>query len=631
MEPSSATKGFFQKLPTLGNQFLEDDTVQRVLKLFVPQDILSKEATEIEQLCEDALDPVVLDWVSDAERNQPYVSGGGKNAFGQPNSSKLVLSEGWRQLQNLGFEKGLSAQGYEPGLEQYTRIVQYMRLVLWEGSSANTYCPQAMQDGASRLLQRQLSKDGLNPTDRKVFQNAFDHLVSRDPKNAWTSGQWMTERPGGSDVSQSETVATYAPLSPDSPLCDPAEGIPLGPWSISGFKWFSSATDSNMAILLAKTPRGLSAFYAPMRRHNPSLVTSATGKSGGGWELNGVSISRLKNKMGTKSLPTAELELDGMRGWLIGEEGTGIREISTILTITRVRTSVGGLGYLSRSLAVARAFAKVREVGAGRGARIKLSDNPLHMKTLSDVTVEYHGLMLFAFYSAYVMGMEEHPSSKMPPPSSAIARITPSRELVSPLLRVLTPILKAYCSKQCITQIYTCMESLGGVGYLENSETEYLNIARLFRDACVLSIWEGTTDVLSTDLIRALKHPREGPASMKALDQLICAAVQGRNEKIIKAWEAVKHEVERTSQADLLNRAREILWRISEVLIGGLHEVDSCTGDDPRSREICHRYILKKDLSGHPVVERNSKDELAACQAIVFGGRGKTTEWASKL
>ena len=162
-----------------------------------------------------------------------------------------------------------------------------------------------MQDGAARLLQRHLARQDdsgtLTPTQRHVFQNAFDHLTSRDPAAAWTSGQWMTERSGGSDVSQTETVATYDPYPDDaaSPLADLAEGIPLGPWSISGFKWFSSATDSHMTILLAKTKPGLgvSAFFAPMRRHNPSLV-SATGERGG-TELNGVTVQRLKNKFGT--------------------------------------------------------------------------------------------------------------------------------------------------------------------------------------------------------------------------------------------------------------------------------------------------------------------------------------------
>ncbi|KAI0134376.1 hypothetical protein BJ170DRAFT_609563 [Xylariales sp. AK1849] len=620
MDASSATKGFFQQLPILDNQFHDDASIRRILKLFVPQHVLNHVTPEIEQLCSDALETKVFDWVTNAEKNQPYVSGGGKNAFGQPTSSKLVLSEGWRKLQNLGFEKGFSAQGYESGLGRYTRVVQYMRILLWEGSSANTSCPQAMQDGATRLLQHRLAGDGLDSVEREVFQNAFDHLTSRDPEKAWTSGQWMTERVGGSDVSQTETIATYSPSYPGASLCDPTENVPLGPWSISGFKWFSSATDGNMTILLAKTPKGLSAFYAPMRRYDRSLVTSASGTTGG-IELNGVTISRLKNKMGTKSLPTAELELNGMRGWLIGEEGRGIQEISTILTVTRIRTAVGGLGYLSRSLAIARAYAKVREVGAGRGARTRLIDSPLHIRTLSDMTIEYHAMMLLVFYSTYIMGLEEHPTCTTEPPSQTTARITPAKELITPLLRVLTPLVKAFCTKQCISLIYGCMESLGGVGYLENSETEYLNIARLFRDACVLSIWEGTTDVLSTDLIRTLKHPREGTESIRALDTLINITVPGINKEIMLEWETLKNEIETTLQADLLSLARDILWRVAEVLMSALFLVDSNSNGDTRTREMCQRYLAKRGFGvmNHSPATKGTKMDLAWDRAIVFG------------
>lgn len=634
MEKVSATKGFFQEVPVLGNQFHEDPSVQRVLRLFVPAQVLQGAAAEIEQLCDEALSPQVLEWVTDAEKNQPYISGGGKNAFGRPVDTKLVVSEGWRKLQDRGFEKGFSAQGYEHGLGQYTRVLHYMRLLLWEGSSANTSCPQAMQDGATRLLQRQLAGQGrqLDPTERKVFENAFAHLTSRDPNQAWTSGQWMTERPGGSDVSKTETVASYAPVSPSggiSPQSNLSEGIPLGPWSISGFKWFSSATDSNMTILLAQTApgKGLSAFYAPMRRWNPDLAVSASGKKGG-MELNGVRIARLKNKMGTKSLPTAELELDGMRGWLIGEEGKGIREITTILTITRLRSAVGGLGYLSRTLAIARAFARVREVGAGRGVRTSLADTPLHMRTLSDMTVGYHGLMLLTFYGTYVMGIDEHgatPPSSRPAAGSvpaAIERIAPPASRAPALLRVLTPVVKAYVCKTCIHLIYACMESLGGVGYLENSETEHVNVARLFRDACVLSIWEGTTDVLSTDFVRALKHPREGPDSLAALDALVRTGSEGRGQgaAIIQRWKETKRKIEATAQEDLMSSARDLLWETAEILIGTLYLVDAGLDGDARIREMCERFLVSKGFAEASVGRRSRENELALNQSIVFGG-----------
>ncbi|KAI1332127.1 very-long-chain acyl-CoA dehydrogenase [Xylariaceae sp. FL0255] len=626
MEPSSANKGFFQQLPVLKNQFLHDPSIKRVLKLFVPENIAQSVSPEIARLGDEVLKPQIFDWISDAEKNQPYVTGGGRNAFGQPVSSKLVLAEGWRRLQEFNIEKGFASQGYEEGLDQYTRVVQYLRVLLFEPSSANVGCPAAMTDSAARVLQNQLRGSGspLSATQRAVFQNAYDHIVSRDPQDAWTSGQWMTERIGGSDVSRSETVATYAPLPADAPPCDVKAGIPLGPWSIDGFKWFSSATDSNMTILLAQTPKGLSCFYAPMRRHNPSLTVSATGETGG-LELNGVIISRLKNKMGTKSLPTAELELRGMRAWLIGKEGEGIKQISTILTITRIRSTVSALGELSRGLSIARSYAEVREVGAGGGKRMRLTESALHMRTLADMTVEYHGMMLLGFYSAYLLGIEEHPSSP-DNQTTAITSITPPKALITPLLRVLTPLLKAYVTKQAIPLLFACMESLGGVGYLENTESEHMNIARLFRDTCVLNIWEGTTDVLGTDFIRALKHPKGGADSIKALDLIICQGTT--NELVVNQWATLKTRLETNTHEDLLYYARDILWKTAEILMAVLLALDVKRDGSKVAQEMCQRYNEKKgfqERQGKTWGLETHRTTLEMNQAIVYGSEfGRT-------
>lgn len=291
-----------------------------------------------------------------------------------------------------------------------------------------------MQDGAARLLQRQLAKPDLDQAHRQIFENAYGHLTSRVPGIAWTSGQWMTERPGGSDVSQTETIATFAPFPANQavPLASASEDIPLGPWSSSGFKWFSSATYASMTILLARTQpgKGVSAFFAPMWRHSASLPSPTGPRSGS--ELNGVRISRLEDEMGTRSLPTAELELRDMRGWLIGEEGKGMQEISTILTITRLHSAIAALGYLGRGLAIAKAYTLVREIGATRGRRMLLCQNPLHMRTLGTLTSEYHAMMLLTFYTAYLLGLEEHHFSLLPTMAQHEA-FTPPPQHVTPL------------------------------------------------------------------------------------------------------------------------------------------------------------------------------------------------------
>lgn len=490
-------------------------------------------------------------------------------------------------------------------------------------------CPSAMHDGATRLLQLHLTNPALDPDRRAIFQNALTHLLSRDPSTAWTSGQWMTERTGGSDVSLTETLATLPP-TPEPGLASAEEGTPLGPWSLSGFKWFSSATDSNMTVLLAKTPRGLSAFFAPMRRHAPGAKTMA-GRSLGdaGTELNGVRIQRLKNKMGTRSLPTAELELRGMRAWLLGDEGRGIQQISTVLTITRIYSAVSAAGFLGRGVSIAKSFAKVRSVGAGKGGRMLLAESPLHMRTLADLTVEYHGLTHLSTLSAYVLGLEEHPDEDALVPAP-LARLTPEKGHVAPLLRVLTQIAKAYVCKSAIALLYGCMESLGGVGYLENEEMEYLNVAKLYRDCCVLAIWEGTTDVLSTDFVRAVKHPKGGKASVEALDSFVRKSGVGDAEgserlggwKPVAAWEGVRGRLERETQEELMGDARGILWVVAEVLVTVLLFVDAESDGSEVAADVLRRFVAIRKLGGEEAAVCAAKGEgarLKKDQLIVYG------------
>jgi hypothetical protein len=378
-----------------------------------------------------------------------------------------------------------------------------------------------------------------------------------------------------------------------------------------------------MTILLAKTGpgKGVSAFFAPMRRYNPDIVF-ATGKKGG-YELNGVNISRMKNKLGTQSLPTAELELVGMRGWLVGEEGKGIQQISTILTVTRVHSTIASLGYLGRGLAIAKSYALVREIGIGKGRRIPLWKNPLHMRTLATITGEYHSMMLLTFFTIYVMGLEESRGRQQPNLKSAFgSKLTPPEKHVTPLLRVLSSVHKAYCCETTIPQLYGCMEALGGVGYLVNSETEHMNVARIFRDACVLAIWEGTTDVLSSDTLRALKHPALGKQSLDPLDWFVAAAVDvlsGSTEaaSVVKEWTSLRTRIESQTQEDLLAEARSIVFRIAEILMALLALVDVNINGGAEAEVMTRRFLTKKNFSDAREATRTAGLEVDT--AIVYG------------
>ena len=224
----------------------------------------------------------------------------------------------------LNLQSSIVATAFDGPCSEYNRLVQFVKYHLWSASSANVICPSAMQDGAAAVLKHQLTRGIHDAETRSVLEDAVRRLTSRDPAMGWTSGQWMTERKGGSNVSGTETIATLVGCTDEKS----AGGLPLGPWRIDGFKWFSSATDCSMAILLAQTQKGLSCFFAPTRR----LVNGCE-------EMNGIRIQKLKSKMGTRSLPTAELELEGMRGRLLGKEGKGVKVISGMLNITRIHNS----------------------------------------------------------------------------------------------------------------------------------------------------------------------------------------------------------------------------------------------------------------------------------------------------
>ncbi|KAH7333134.1 hypothetical protein BKA65DRAFT_40425 [Rhexocercosporidium sp. MPI-PUGE-AT-0058] len=612
---SSSNEGFFQPIPVIRNQFYDDVVFQRALEFFLPKTILDSVTPEFSAFGQEVVSKRILDWVTDAERNVPYLKGGGRDAFGN-RSSELVVTEGWRRLQDFGIQNGIVAAGYEAKYGGHTRIVQFMKTHLWTGSNANVACPSAMTDGAARLLSLHLSSNSLDPSTRAVFQNAYGRLTSRNAEYAWTSGQWMTERSGGSDVSGTETIATRLPQVSDT----------LGPWSIDGFKWFSSATDCSMSILLAQTPVGLSTFLAPMRRPVPSTSLLSGYQE---TELNGIVIQRLKTKFGTKSLPTAELELSGTRAYLIGEEGRGIQEISTILDITRLYSAVSAVGYLGRGLAIARSFAQVREIGAGRGKRVMLRDSPLHMNTLAGILVEYKSMMLFSFFVANLMGIKEHGSSE----GSKSSQLLPGRPADIPLLmRILTPVLKASVCKRSIHALQECMEALGGVGYLDNSENESINVARLYRDCCVLSIWEGTTDVLSSDTLRVLKG-KSGEDVLDALDRWILKSLKNSVSKnsahelaLLAAWSGLRESISGDSSEDLLPKARDLTFDIANTVMATLLLVEAGTDSDPAAVEICTRFLIDKSIIAS---EASRKGDISAGSTlkinrdIVYGKEGR--------
>ena len=592
-----------------------------------------------------SLDPSVLAFATEAETNHPVLRP--LTTFGEENKNDpLWTTPGWQKLKHIGYQEGLVAVAYDNSHTAFNRrIHQFVNGHIWSCTGTMTGCPQAMTDGAATLLRSHLNDpDGDQPGRRRVFKEAYDRLTSRDPSIAWTSGQWMTERTGGSDVSGTETLArrlTAQELEQEKSegRDTDAVGMPLGPWRMDGFKWFSSATDSEMSVLLARTSKGISAFYIPMRRRVGTAASSAGIVSENyppRSELNGVRIQRLKNKLGTKSLPTAELELKGARGWLIGTEGRGVKEISAILNITRLTTTAGSVANWARGLAVCRAYSMVRKVRGGL-----LQSNAAHLTWMAEETVKYWAGAHFAFLGVAMQGALEQDWNQMVANTKAARLIPQDKSIVTELLRLILPVMKAQISVASVNGLRQCMECLGGVGYCENNEDGGLmNIAKVYRDNLVNPIWEGTVSVMAEDVVRVLTDKRLGngdilenifaPWARSILD-LLSTAFEIEAKALHERLHQLLNLVHGVEKEELLYRGREILDHIEVVVSGAVLLYDASVNPDTVAVAAAQRFVQSRIPVGQAGGAQHWKDTSRMDKSIFLGASSKVSDPLAKL
>lgn len=264
-----------------------------------------------------------------------------------------------------------------------------------------------------------------------------------------------SQRPGGSDVSLTETIATST-----------GGMAHYGPkYNLDGFKWFASATDGEVSMALARTgtlkqaSHGLSLFLVPLRLPLFPSPGSPTPSS----TSNKIFVHRLKKKIGTHALPTAELSLQGAEGYLLGDLGKGTKNIAPVLNITRIWSSTVSLGTLRKCLGTATSYAMVRCIGSGQTL---LKDAPIHAAQLAEINLLYRALSHFIFGVIALLGRVECDEK--------------TQESVQRRLRVLTPVVKAYTAEKACAGMEEAMVSLGGAGYMEEN-----GFGRSIRDALV--------------------------------------------------------------------------------------------------------------------------------------------------
>ena len=448
-----------QTPPKLENPLKADHFLRILLTEHLPTQVLESVSKDLEQFSRRITEEIE-ELGAQAELEEPTLlqySGWGERV------DEVRTSRAWKLLKRVSAQEGLVAIAYEREHGEYSRIHQAAKLHLFGPSSGLYNCPLAMTDGAARLIEAEAVAS--------LMGSAFKRLTSRSPSHFWTSGQWMTEKMGGSDVR----------LGTESIAREQKDGR----YRLYGEKWFTSAVDSDMAFTLARIAQldeseeaELSLFYLETRLESGAY--------------NGIVVNKLKDKLGTRQLPTAELTLDGTLAQLIGHPGRGVKLISHMLNVTRIHNALAATGAMRRIVQLACEYAEKRRAFGKPLLRL-----PLHARTLAQLEVRSRRATAFAMDVSRLLGLTESGGA--------------SRDDLL-LLRLLTPLLKLYTAKEAVSVISEGLECFGGQGYIEET-----GLPRLLRDAQVLPIWEGTTNILSLDTLRVLTST-QGAASSVLID-----------------------------------------------------------------------------------------------------------------
>jgi putative acyl-CoA dehydrogenase len=315
-------------------------------------------------------------------------------------------------------------------------------------------------------------------------------------------GMAMTEKQGGSDVRANSTRA---------------EPVGEGAFELVGHKWFCSAPMSDAFLTLAQTAAGLSCFLVPRWRPDGAR--------------NAIRIQRLKDKLGNRSNASAEIEYAGALAWPVGEDGHGVRAIIKMVHHTRLDAAISAAAIMRQATAQALHHAAWRTA-----FQKKLIDQPLMRNVLADLALESEAVTALVMRVAGAFDR-----SAADPREAALARL-------------LTPIAKYWICKRTPAVVVEALECLGGNGYVEESI-----LARLYREAPVNSVWEGSGNVICLDVLRAIA--REPDALGALLEEV--ALSRGEDARLDRALDRLRQALAATD--DVEHRARHLVEQLALV------------------------------------------------------------------
>ena len=426
---------------------------------------------------------------------------------------RVRYHESYHQLMNLALEQaGLHSSPWsEPGPGAH--VARAARYYLQAQVESGHGCPVTMTFASVPTLR--LTPQIASQWLPGVLARGYDpRNVPHTEKTALTIGMGMTEKQGGSDVRANTTTAQ--PLG--------AQG-PGEAYELVGHKWFTSAPMCDAFLVLGQAAGGLSCFLVPRWRPDGSK--------------NPIQVQRLKNKVGNVANASSEIELRGALGWMVGEEGRGVPAIIEMVAMTRFDCMIGSAA--GQRQAVAQAVNHARE-RAAFGKR--LIDQPLMRNVLADLQLEVEGSL------ALTMRMGEALDRSLAPGGDQHEKL---------LLRLGLPTGKYWICKRTPFHAYEAMECLGG-----NGVTEDFILARLYRDAPINAIWEGSGNVQALDMLRALSR---SPEVLDAWNTEL-ARTRGASNELDAACQAVQQALADPDEVEY--RARRTVDQLALVMQASL-------------------------------------------------------------
>lgn len=433
------------------NLWQADPTLGRLLGLYVPPALGTHLAPHLDRLgalAGGALEALALT----ADHNPPVLHS--RTRRGE-DAQHIEYHPAYREMERLAFgDYGLAALSHRAGVLGWDApmppAAKYAITYLFVQAEFGLCCPVSMTDSLTRTLR----KFG----DPALVARYLPALTSQDLDALSQGAMFMTEQGAGSDVG---ATAVMAAPQPD------------GSWSLTGDKWFCSNADAELAMVLARREgaspglKGVSLFLLPRSLPDGSA--------------NRYRILRLKDKLGTRSMASGEVRLEGATAYLVGDPGAGFKQMADMVNNSRLSNGVRAAGLMRRALTEAL-FIAHRRVAFGQ----RIAGMPLMRRQLMKMLLPTEQARSMVFQTA-----------------EALRRADAGEEGAYALLRILTPLLKFRACRDARRVTGDAMEVRGGCGYIEE-----FSDARLLRDAHLGSIWEGTSNIVALDVMRAVQ--REG-------------------------------------------------------------------------------------------------------------------------